>query len=521
MAVNAYWSPLYSWFLAVVLGTVRPSLRSEIPVIHYANLLIFLACMASFEFFWSRVLRSTRMRFVTHDDVSPLPLPVLWVLGYALFIWEIVGSLVVLVTADLCVAVLVFLGAGLLLELHFSEQGLATYALFGGVLGVGYLAKAIMFPMAFVFLAAAIVSQLNRKHAVRLTIALTVFLALAVPEIIVLSHAKGYLTFSDTGKLNVVWGTFGLPYRNWQGQPPGFGVPVHPTRKIYEHPAVFEFNGPIGASYPPWFDPSYWNEGMQTPLDLRAIGKHAVQNGFRILMDFTLPRVWLLAILLMTLWVEPGATVFAISRYWYLIGISGAVFCLYALTFSEYRFMPAWKFLVWAAILSGFRLSRSRANLPVYKWVAALVAIVMLGALANSIRAEYVKGRPDNAFPEYQTAEGLQKMGLQRGDKVGVIGFDNDALWPYLAGFSVVAEINSQDVCAFWSASQSIQSEVLQRFRQAGARVVVANNGGAIKSTTRSTPANYMTCGQPWTGWRQIQGSPNHVYILAEGSLTE
>jgi hypothetical protein len=512
MAINAYWSPLYSWFLAIVLGATRPSIRSEIPVIHFANVLVFLACMASFEFFWSRVVRLARI-WVGRTDISSLPVSALWILGYAAFTWEAAGSLIALVTPDLCVTAVVLLAAGLLLQFHAADQPLGTYAWFGAVLGIGYLTKSVMFPMAFVFLAISLASQ-PRKRAARLALALAVFLAVAAPEIVLLSHAKGHLTFSDTHKMSVPWSTYGLSNRNWQGQPPGFGVPAHPTRKIYEHPEVFEFNGPIRASYPPWFDPSYWNEGMQAPFGLGTIAKHAARNAIRILSYFAMPKVWLIGVLLMLLSVKPGATLAAVSRWWFLVAPSVVVFCLYALTFAEYRFMPAWKILVWAAILAGLRVSVRRASLPAYRWLAVVVAFVMLASVANGIRGEYFAGRPDDATPEYQTAEGLRKMGLQTGDKVGIMGFDNDAIWPYLAGFSVVAEIDTRDVCDFWSAPPPVQADVLQRFRLAGARAVVANNGGSIKSTTSPTPADYLTCGRPWAGWDQIDHSANHVYFL-------
>src|SRR6266446_8335685 len=101
MAINAYWSPLYSWFLAIVLGVTRPGLRSEIPVIHFANLLLFLACMASFEFFWSRVVNLARMP-TGRKDISSLPASALWILGYAVFTWESAVALLPLVSTDLC-----------------------------------------------------------------------------------------------------------------------------------------------------------------------------------------------------------------------------------------------------------------------------------------------------------------------------------------------------------------------------------------------------------------------------------
>lgn len=81
MAMNAYWSPLYSWFSAGVLGLVRPSWRWEYPTIHAMNFIIYLAAIAAFEFFWKGI----------PGNSEGLPSWSRWLLGYSLFygsLWE-------------------------------------------------------------------------------------------------------------------------------------------------------------------------------------------------------------------------------------------------------------------------------------------------------------------------------------------------------------------------------------------------------------------------------------------------
>src|SRR5208282_1800174 len=99
-AINAYWSPLHPWILALVLGVARPSWRWEYPTLHAANLLIFPVAIAAFEFFWQGIPR--------HE--SGVPNPALWILGYSLFIWLTLG----LGGPDLYVVVMVYLTAGLM-----------------------------------------------------------------------------------------------------------------------------------------------------------------------------------------------------------------------------------------------------------------------------------------------------------------------------------------------------------------------------------------------------------------------
>jgi hypothetical protein len=96
---------------------------------------------------------------------------------------------------------------------------------------------------------------------------------------------------------------------------------------------------------------------------------------------------------------------------------------------------------------------------------------------------------------------------------VGAIGFDNDAYWAYLARFDIVAEINTEDTCLFWSEPPAIQSQVLEKLAEAGASVVVANTGGGVKTTSRAVPFDLAGCARPGPQWKNIEGSPNHAFF--------
>src|SRR6266851_753803 len=126
MAVNAYWSPLYSWLAAIVLGVTRPSWRWEYPTIHAMNFMIYLVTITAFEFFWSGIQRSE----------SGVPRPILWALGYSLFIW------------------------------------------LGVALAFGYFAKAVLFPMAFVFLLSLLLARVPLK---KIAWSAAIFLAISAP----------------------------------------------------------------------------------------------------------------------------------------------------------------------------------------------------------------------------------------------------------------------------------------------------------------------------------------------------
>jgi len=515
MITTGHWSALYPWLLAPLLGVVKPSLRWEFPVAHALAFPIYLVCIAAFEFFWTTLLRCRTLisdqAGVTH---SPIPVLQMWVLGYSLFTWTTVGGMILLINPDMCVTAIVLLAAALLLRMEiFPNAGWPLYVGFGICLGFGYLAKAFLFPMAFVFLGMMIVVSRRalRRKAFCFALAALSFTALATPQVVALSRSKGRLTFSDSGKLAIAWLTYGLPYRDWQGEPPGSGTPVHPTRKIYDHPAVYEFNGPLRSSYPPWYDPSYWDDGMSPAFRFDTVARHVIRQVLELGLNLLQPTAWFAGMLLTLLFADPRSTLKGMAPYWILVVISATAFSLFCLTLVEGRYLYPWEILIWGSVLAAVRLRR--VTLPMYRYLAAAVSLALIAAMLNLTYRGFSSHFPSDASPEYATAEGLLRMGVQPGTKVGAIGFDNDAYWAYLARFDIVAEINTEDTCLFWSEPPEIQSQVLEKFAEAGASVVVANTGGGVKTTSRAVPFDLAGCARPGPQWKNIEGSPNHAFF--------
>src|SRR5262245_37197428 len=57
MAINAYWSPLYSWLVGLALSVVKPSPYWEYSLLHVVSFLIYLWALFSFRFFWLELRR--------------------------------------------------------------------------------------------------------------------------------------------------------------------------------------------------------------------------------------------------------------------------------------------------------------------------------------------------------------------------------------------------------------------------------------------------------------------------------
>src|SRR5262249_33862137 len=145
-----------------------------------------------------------------------------------------------------------------------------TFGALGVILAFGYLAKSALFPLTFVILAVSFFLVGNPRIAVRrVALSLATFCAVASPFIIGLSVAKGRPTFGDSGKLAYAWYADGDGVIDsvWHLEFPDDKRPEHPTRKIFNEPAIFEYGSEIAGTYPPYYDPSYWHSGVVPHFD--------------------------------------------------------------------------------------------------------------------------------------------------------------------------------------------------------------------------------------------------------------
>jgi hypothetical protein len=97
---------------------------------------------------------------------------------------------------DAIVFALFLLASGMVLRLYCGVHGMARVFALGLVLGCAFLAKAVMFPIAFVFLAvAAFVGKGWARILLRGVLGLISFLLVSGPFIGALSLQKGRVTY--------------------------------------------------------------------------------------------------------------------------------------------------------------------------------------------------------------------------------------------------------------------------------------------------------------------------------------
>jgi hypothetical protein len=492
MAVNGTWSPLYPVLLGLVMRVVRPSMEWEFPLVHLLNFALFVFALGCFEFFW-RQAAARYYAAVPGETAEPDRLPswAFMLIGYCLFIWAAVCLIrLFAVTPDMLVAAFTFLAGGLLLRLPAADDRWTIPAL-GAALGAGYLAKAVLFPLGIVvMLVAGIILVRSGRSATRLVPGLAAFLVVASPLLVPLSVRNGGFTFSEVGRTSYLRHVLDTPYPHYvPGSPNVQGEPVHPFDRSSTSPVVFRYAGAIGSTFPPAYDQGHWYEGVEARfrpmLQLRAIVLN-LQRYFELFLRMQGIMVGV-GLVLLVLVMRHGQNV-ASTGGWSLALVSLVALSLYVLVYVEGRYVAPFIVLLWAGLLLSVRLRPAAGN---GAWLTA-AATGVAAALAINVGAFHLDGfnaltriapvvragpvsrtvRP-SARPSAVAAE-LQRLGLERGDSIGVIGEAIAATWARLGRLRIVADVEPAQVEAFWAGTADQQQTVLNAFLEAGVHAVVA-----------------------------------------------
>jgi hypothetical protein len=507
-AVNAYWSPLYSWCLGLALYLFKPSIWWEFITVHIVNLIIYVGALFAFRFFLHSVWRAIREDCAAGSkDSDSIPELAFLSLGYSLFLW---CSLVLIdvgyVTPDLLTAAIFFLMAGYLVELQLHHS-YGKFALFGVLAGLAYLAKSIMFPLGFGFMAILLFSgRLSKRRVFGVLLSFGLFILVCAPFIFALTKAKGRLTFGDTGKLAyAALVSPRSPQRNWQGEPAGSGIPLHPTRKLLDNPPVFEFGEPIRGTYPLWDDSSYWNEGVRPRFVLSSQLRVLMDSGFAY-GKLLLGESGLLAGILIFLFLGGKPTRRAIASNWPLLAAAGLSIAAYSLVLVQTRYLGASLALLWVTLFAGVRLPKEQGSETVAKGVAAAVAITILlsvaAYIANTAHATLSPGANPSPIEQVRAAVGLENMGLRMGDNVAVIGSGLTDHWARLARLRIVAEVSYGDwtnAGPFWASSPERRNAAYECLSHTGAKGVVAWDPPSSSLDSR---------------WKRISDTRYYVYFF-------
>jgi hypothetical protein len=492
-AINGYWSPLYPALLGAGLALMRPPLHYEFPAVHALTLLCYVFTLASFHFFLTGMLGRKTIQVTGY---RPLPSWAFLSISYALFIWamlELIGPQ--LVTPDMCVAGFVFLATGFLLRMRAGAPGINLFVRLGLVLGLAYLTKAVMFPFAFVFFAVALVIGRDRKVIVPAIAGCIAFVIVSAPFIGMLSHNKGRFTFGDTGRLNYSFLVNVTQNVHWQGEPVGSGTPVHATRKIFDHPGVYEFAQPVLGTYAAWSDPSYWNEGLKMRFNLKQqihrLNRSMMHYFSLLFVSQAAPLVGLLV--LYSLSLQPS--VVSLNAFRPILFVAGIPLVIYAFLSTETRFTAAFILVLWVTLLAAVRLPDSTQAIQFASRLTLAVVLTVLAQVALWTYENVRHGVRDDT--DARIADTLRGLGFAPGTKVGYIGHSFQAYWARLGRFRITAEIpgstfdsltynpSQTDAEVFWSSTSSTRDAALRAMVGSGVRCILTKNPPTAADLTR------------------------------------
>jgi hypothetical protein len=505
--VNGHWSPFYPWLLALARLVLRPSGYWEFATVHLVNFLVFLCAAAAFEILLREFLEGHTPGGGTGDEIR-LPGWAFRAIAYLTFLWLSL-TLITLErkSPDMLMSIFVYLAIALVLGIRRHPGGRVSYTLLGIVLGTGYLAKAPMFPLAFMFLVVALFATSNfRNNAPRVLLAFVLFTLVSAPLVVGLSQLKGRFTFGDSGRWNYLTEVNGAgPVWYMQDVGSARGKFIHPPEKIFDSPSAYAFVGPIGGTLPAWYDPSYWIEGAMPRLDRhRQLVKLLKNAGVYLDLIFT-HQVALLVVFTTLVWMgAPGATT-RIFRQWPAWLPALAALAMYAVVLVEERYVAVFLIVLWVALFSTVRWSVDAANSQVVAGVTVALAFALGTPLLVSAAQDFNTGvLHRQRHTQWEMAEQLRHMGIQPGDRVGRIGGLHRVEWARLLHVQVIAEIPRDQAEYFWSSGWEMQAQVIESFRKVGVKAIVAE---------QIPPAEVFA---PPKNWHRIGDGHFFVYMIGE-----
>lgn len=504
LAFNGWWSPLYSWLLALCLFLFRPSPRMESTLLHLLNFGIFIAALLSFEFFLREAIEDPSIPAGSKE--TGISSRSLWLLGYALFAFSALFLISVRWDSpDLCVACLVFLASALVLRIRSGKARLKTVLLLAVVLALAYFAKTIMFPLALVFFfCAGIGIQLPAKRLFQLFASVALFVVLSSPLVYFLSVRAGHPTFGEIGRMAYAMYVNGVPDPvHWQAGVPGTGHPLHPMAISSTTPPVYVYSQPFRTTYPPWYDGSYWYAGVRPHFERRGQLRVLRDNLRSYYLEFSTRREFVVGFMALIFFCTSWRIIVSgVFRDWPIWLPAAVAFCIYALVHAEPRFLGAFFTLFWIAMFLG--VCKGCSEVPtrftngVILAMVFLVVITCVGGAVGDLH-ELLSARLNE---EWEAAQALRLSGLSSGERVAIIGHSNIAdYWAHLAELSISAEVIREDAPAFWQAPPDEKARIFDEFRKAGARVIV----------TASIPSSNSP------EWIRLGQSPYYAYFLSHG----
>jgi hypothetical protein len=467
--INTMWNPLYPAFLALWMGTLRPSPALVIPVAHMATWLLFAILAASFS-----LLLATWTRFSNFGNSPGSASPtIVSMFGICVFFAPFQGfRMVAGLNPDLLLSTCVFLAAWCCIRI-ITKSSRRYYILLGVILALGFYSKPVGLPTGFLLLAILLAWPPKGATRARLLIALAVFGVATSPLILAISYRAGHFTTSESGSLNYVWHVNDFyPFLGWMGQQSNeYGNPAHPPRVLLEKPLILEFASPVPGTYPLWYEPSYWYAGVHPHFDAKRQMAAVIKNLHGLYgIAAAFPALWagLIALAMMGGWQQvrkclPG-------QFPWMAAWGSLAAGLYSAVHLEGRYLAPFVVLFALGVFLALARALGSAANPVLLTLS--LVIILTTAVSSLTSLSHTIKERDNPGDEQRIADRLAMLGMRPGDRIATAGDSSDAYWARQCGVRIVAQ--ALDGQQFRMMADGQLQELIRKLERLHVKAIVA-----------------------------------------------
>ncbi len=427
-AVSTYWSPLFSWMLALAATVTHATPLYWLAIGHGVSAICFVGTLCSAAALLRRVSGGR-----SGDTL---------VLAAALAAVALAGTVSInpeLITPDILLCWMTVLASCFAIDMITAPERAMPAAKLGLVLGIAYLAKAIALYIAGATFAALVVAGLfeRRRVARPMLIALAGFVVVVSPWVAMQSRAIGALTTGSAGGVVYAQEVLGVPRLG--SLMPREGVSAGATLArgatlVGATPWLVRADSTVPGASPFQYDISRWHEFDARPrIDVAAIWQKFLEQLLGSWPPFALALVVFGVLLARGRGAVP-------PRTWSVLIVLGAplfvVGGMYLLILSEPRYLaPLWLPLAIVApsLLAGSRREHGDARVS-RTWILAPLIFFAVGvspALLRNVTYAIAAVRGVDLVPESVQPQlaFLRRSGLVSGEQVALIGDPYEVAW--------------------------------------------------------------------------------------------
>lgn len=477
-AINGYWSPAYSWILAVALKLFHSNGPTELVALHFVNYLCFVAAFISFSHFWRTLWRHDNdsvRRSVGLAHLSPLTLDIF---GYGLFLLLFL-PLVGTTTPDVLSSSFIFLISAYMLHPTPSWRN----PFWGGVsLGtlcaLAYFSKAILLYFGLVSLGFLLFEKRSNRFRV-FAISIVTFAVLLAPWALAIHYKFGHWSLGYSGQLNYAWFVDGTETKTYPG-PVGAPLPYFPGPRVFQHPDIYQVPAAAYITYLPWYDAALMDSPSRAHFQWHGQWVALQKNVAWFCGWFFGSLGPIVVAILALLFVSGRALIVSGRRYLIVVVPSLLILLMYVLVFVRTpRYIAAPTILLLSAAMASVRLKPKQGR----QAAAILAAGLLVFATANASGiVDTVSSSLDrHTNTTVDVAEALERAGVQPNTRVATVGTAVYSYWAKLAHVNVTAEIWDEDAPLFWNADVGKQEAMLCAMSAAGASIVIGRPSGSTE----------------------------------------